>query len=68
MTTIVGCKGIGFYKVELNSVVLLCGATMFYRRLAYAKPALRRLRLVSLYGLIFTKTLYKALRRALRLL
>jgi len=38
VTTVVGCKGMGFDEVELNSVVLLCGATTFYRRLAGAKP------------------------------
>jgi len=55
VTTIVGYKGMGFDEIELNSVVLLCGATMFCRRLAYTKPALRRLRPVSLYGLTLNK-------------
>jgi len=51
MTIVVGYKGIGFDKIELNSIILLYGATTFYRRLAYTKPALRRLRPVSLYSL-----------------
>jgi len=42
VTTVVGRKDMVFNEVELNSIVLLCGATTFYRRLAYAKPALSR--------------------------
>ena len=41
MTTVVDCKGMGIDEVELNSVVLLCGVTTFYKRhasVAGAKP------------------------------
>jgi len=52
VTTVVGCNGyLILNEVELNSVILLCGATTFYRRFACAKPALSRLQSMSLYGL-----------------
>ena len=51
MIIVVDCKGIGINKVELNSVVFLCGATIFYKRYASASPALSQLRQVGLYGL-----------------
>jgi len=47
-------KGMGIDKVELNSVVLLCGATIFYKCYASALPALSWLRQVGLYSLIIT--------------
>jgi len=50
--TVVDYKGIGIDEVELNSVVLLCGVTMFYKCHASALPALSRLWQVGLYSLI----------------